>query len=400
MKLTAQEIARYQPPAGKDHIVFDSELAGFGLRYRNGRRTWVYQYAFGTGASRVNSRITLGEYPAIPPAKARETAQDLYARVRLGQHPAADKRANRDEARNTFGKLVGRYIEFQKDQVRIRSHIEIKRYLDDYAKPLHNLPASAVDRKRIADFLDTVADKNGPIASNRARSALSAMFSWAMKKGLHDANPTIATEKRREKSRHRVLTDNEVALVWNALGNDNFAEIVRLLILTGQRAGEIGSLRWSEIDFENALISLPPERTKNGHPHQIPMSAAVAGILESRTKTRDFVFGRGVAGFAAWGRAKKRLDAKTGDSISEPWTVHDLRRTLATGLQRLGVRFEVTEAVLNHTGGSRSGIAGVYQRHNWTEEKRSALDAWAAHVLAVVSGKKGKNNVTTIRRGA
>ena len=122
MKLTAQEIARYRPPEGKDHIVFDSELAGFGLRYRNGRRTWIYQYAFGSGASRVNSRLTLGEYPALPPAKARETAQDLYAKVRLGEHPAADKRANRDEARNTFGKLVGRYLEFQKDQVRIRSH--------------------------------------------------------------------------------------------------------------------------------------------------------------------------------------------------------------------------------------------------------------------------------------
>jgi len=384
MKLTAREIAAYEPPKGKDHIVFDSELAGFGLRYRNGRRIWVYQYAFGSGGGRVNARMTLGEYPALPPAKARSQAEDLYARVRVGQHPAADKRANRDEARNTFGKLVSRYLEFKKDQVRARSLAQIRRYLDDYAKPLHALPASAIDRKRIADFLDAVANKNGSISANRARASLSAMFSWAMRKGLHDTNPVIATEKRKEKSRHRVLTDKELAIVWRSLGADDYAEIVKLLVLTGQRAAEIGGLRWSEIDFEGGLISLPPHRTKNGHPHSIPMPAAVREILKSRTRTRDFVFGRGVAGFNGWDRAKKRLDAKIGDKIGESWTIHDLRRTLATGLQRLGIRFEVTEAVLNHTGGSRGGISGIYQRHSWASEKKSALDAWAAHVAGVV----------------
>jgi Arm DNA-binding domain len=118
MKLNAKEIAAYEPPAGKDHIVFDSELAGFGLRYRNGRKTWVFQYAFGSGEGRVNARMTLGEYPALPPAKARDTAEELYAKVRLGQHPAAEKRANRDEHRNTFGRLVSGYLAFQKTEVR------------------------------------------------------------------------------------------------------------------------------------------------------------------------------------------------------------------------------------------------------------------------------------------
>ena len=108
MRLTAQEIARYRPPGDKaDHIVFDSELSGFGLRYRAGKRTWIYQYAFGSGEGRVNARMTLGEYPALSPTKARHTAEDLYAKVRLGRHPAADKRANRDEHRNTFGKCRG-----------------------------------------------------------------------------------------------------------------------------------------------------------------------------------------------------------------------------------------------------------------------------------------------------
>src|SRR5262249_54433648 len=173
--------------------------------------------------------------------------------------------------------------------------------------------------------------------------------------------------------------------------------IVRLLILTGQRAGEIGGLRWSEIDFERGLISLPAHRTKNGQPHSIPMSEPVLDILKSRTRTRDFVFGKGIEGFGGWDRNKKRLDAQIGDKISEPWTIHDLRRTFATGLQRLGVRFEVTEAALNHISGSRSGISGIYQRHGWADEKKLAFNAWAAHVLSVVSGKRGKSNVTAIR---
>jgi Arm DNA-binding domain len=122
MKLTAGEIARYKPPAGKsDHIVFDDGLAGFGLRYRDGRKTWIFQYAFGTGESRVNGRLTLGEYPALPPAKARSIAQDHYADVRRGLHPAVEKRRKRDEARNTLGRLVTGYLDFQRSQLRERS---------------------------------------------------------------------------------------------------------------------------------------------------------------------------------------------------------------------------------------------------------------------------------------
>jgi integrase len=397
MKLTTQGIARYRPPEGKaDHIVFDDHLSGFGLRYRNGRRTWVFQYAFGTGANRVNARMTLGEFPALSPTKARDAAQDLYAKVRIGEHPAADKRASRDEHRNTFGKLVSSYLEYQKDELRPRSYVGIELYLNRYAKALHGLPASAVDRKKIADLLQAIGKDHGPVSANRARSALSALFSWAMRKGLHDSNPVIGTEKRRERSRHRVLSDAELATIWNALGASDFHDIVRLLLLTGQRAGEIAGLRWSEIDFDEGLISLSAQRTKNARPHSFPMSGPVVDILRARPRNREFVFGRAI-GFTGWNAAKSQLNARIAAAKPlEHWTLHDLRRTFATGLQRLGVRLEVTEAILNHVSGSRGGVAGIYQRHDWAAEKRQALDAWAAHVLAVVSGKK-KSNVTPIR---
>ena len=390
MRLTAQEIARYRPPGDKaDHIVFDSELSGFGLRYRAGKRTWIYQYAFGSGEGRVNARMTLGEYPALSPTKARHTAEDLYAKVRLGQHPAADKRANRDEHRNTFGRLVSGYLEFQKNEVRPNTYAGVELYLSRYASALHGLPATVVDRKKIADLLETIGKNNGAVSANRARAALSAMFSWAMRRGLHDSNPVIGTEKRRERSRDRVLSDSELSNIWNALGANDYDDILRLLLLTGQRAGEIGGLCWSEIDFDEGLISLPAQRTKNGHPHSFPMSKPVRDILKARPQKREFVFGRGRGGFSGWnGGTKGKLDehiAGAGSPLPH-WTIHDLRRTFATGLQRLGVRLEVTEAILNHVGGSRAGVTGIYQRHDWATEKRAALDAWAAHVLAAVSG--------------
>jgi integrase len=404
MRLTAQTIARYRPPQDKaDHIVFDEDLSGFGLRYRAGRRTWVFQYAFGTGPERVNARMTLGEYPALSAAKARDTAQDLYAKVRLGQHPAADKQKSRAEARHTFGRLVEGYLTFQRSELRDSSYAEIARYLDRYAKSLHGLPAAVVDRKKIADFVDTVAKEHGPVSANRARASLSALFSWSMRRGLHDSNPVVGTEQRKEKTRDRVLSDSELAAIWGALDDGDYCHIIRLLILTGQRANEIADLRWSEINFDENLISLPAERCKNGRAHQFPMSKTVADILGVRRKTlREYVFGNrnGNSGFNGWGKCKDRLDARIADCSGAPlpnWVVHDLRRTFATGLQRLGVRLEVTEAILNHVSGSRGGVTGIYQRHNWAEEKKTALDAWAAHVLAVVSGKKDKSNVMPIR---
>jgi integrase len=394
MKLTMREIERHTPE-GKDQIVFDEELSGFGLRFRGSKRTWVFQYSFGGGTNRVNARMTLGEYPALPPAKAREIAQDLYAKVRLGQHPAADKRVSRTAAQNTFGRLVSGYLEFQKGETRLRTYVEIERYLNQHARALHGLLATAIDRKKIADLLDTIAKNSGAVSANRLRSALSAMFSWAMRKGLHDGiNPVASTEKRRERTRDRVLSDDELRLIWNALGPNDYGDILRLLILTGQRGGEVSGLRWKEIDFDENVIALPAARTKNGEPHSIPMSGPVREILKARTPTRDLVFGRGTGGFNSWNGSKVRLDAE----IKLPdWTTHDLRRTFATGLQRLGIRLEVTEAILNHVGGNRSGVGGIYRRYDWATEKRTALNAWAVHVLDVVSGKKRKGNVTPLR---
>ena len=388
MKLTAQALAKYQWPSKPDHIVFDDGIAGFGLRKRDGRQSWLFQYAIGTGTERITRRIKIGDYPALSPAKAREEAEDLHAKVHLHGDPAIERRKNRIEAGKTFGKLVEQYLEFKEGQLRPRSFAEVKRHLEVNAKPLHSLPLVSVDQAAIAGRLNAVA-KGGAIAANRTRASLSAMFAWAMGEGLAAVNPVINTNRREEKTRDRVLSDAELRTIWRALEDDDYSVIVKLLMLTGQRANEVAGLRWSEVDYREKLISLPGERTKNGRPHDIAMAATVRMLLGSRNKDgeRDLIFGRGEGAFSGWSKAKAALDER---AQLKHWTIHDLRRSVATGMADIGIQPHVIEAVLNHVSGHKGGIAGIYNRAQYASEKAQALAQWDEHLADVVAGRKSK----------
>ena len=183
--------------------------------------------------------------------------------------------------------------------------------------------------------------------------------------------------------------------------------MVRLLILTGQRRGEVSGMRWEEVNLDAGTWSLPGARTKNGQPHVVPLTAEAVELLRTvkRRKGAEFVFeGPRKTAVSGFGKVKARLDAALAQAAEEtdrkavPWVLHDLRRTVATGLQRLGVRLEVTEAVLNHVSGSRSGIVGVYQRHAWETEKAAALRARTARVLAEAEGREPGQNVLPLAR--
>ena len=183
-----------------------------------------------------------------------------------------------------------------------------------------------------------------------------------------------------ETKRDRVLTDDELVAVWKASENMGwpFGRAVQLLLLTGSRREEIGALRWSEVG--ETEIKLEGTRTKSGEPHTIPLSAQAFELLASlpRIADSDFVFtttGRGP--IVGWDGAKTKLDV--GAKI-KPWRIHDLRRTVATGMQKLGVGLQAVEAVLGHVSGSRAGVVGIYQRHTYDAEKRAALEAWGTHV--------------------
>jgi integrase len=210
-----------------------------------------------------------------------------------------------------------------------------------------------------------------------------------------ETNPVAGSAKADEGApRERVLTDPELREIWGALGSGQFGEIVRLLLLTGQRREEIGGLRWSEVDFDRRLIVLSPARTKNKRLHELPLAPEALRILKAqpRRKGRDLIFGiSGASGFSGWADCKARLDTailerrkgKAAGKALPSWRLHDLRRTAATGMAELGVLPHIIEAVLNHVSGHRAGVAGVYNRARYEGEMRAALDLWAEHVAAI-----------------
>ncbi len=232
----------------------------------------------------------------------------------------------------------------------------------------------AIDRATIAARLRILAKNSGAVASDRARSTLSAMYAWAIGEGLCESNPVIGTNKSSEgKSRERVLSDAELVAIWKAAPNSDYGNIVKLLMLTGQRREEIGGLHWSEIDRDAKLIVLPAARTKNSRTHDVPLSDMALEVIDAIPQRvgRSLVFGRGRGGYSGWGLAKAKLDAA---SMVGGWRVHDLRRTTATRMADLAVQPHVIEAALNHVSGHKAGIAGVYNRSSYTAERRAALD--------------------------
>ena len=399
MKLTKINIAKVVVPSGKSEIIeFDDSVPGFGLRVRaGGSATWIFQYRQGS----KQRRLSLGSASAITAQNARERATELHARVRLGQDPAGEKIESRTRAAETLGSVLRPYLLVKKSELKPRTYEEVERHLLMHAKRLHGLQLNAIDRRTVAALLTDLA-ANGPNLANSVRASLSSLFGWAMREGLAEANPMIGTNKAAvNASRDRVLTDDELRSIWAALGNDPYGDIVRLLALTGQRRNEVGGLRWSEVNLDKALISLPAERTKNSRPHDIPLSPPALAILKARPRLagREYVFTNVANGYLGWSNCKVTLDARIATKGAiPPWRLHDLRRTVSTRMHdELGIAPHIVEAVLNHVSGHRAGVAGVYNRAVYAKEKAVALARWAEHLGAIVSG--GSSKVIAMPKG-
>jgi integrase len=394
-----------------DVYLWDDELRGFGLKVTpSGSKTYLFQYRLGGRAGRTR-RYTIGKHgsPWLP-AGARIEAEKLALKVKQGIDPYAEQAEAAHKAVSlAFDKYVDLFEERYVTQKWKSSPRDAVATLRNYAVPvLRNKALSSIKRSDLARVLDSVPASR-PATRRKLFAMLRKMMKWAVSRGdlePHE-NPVLGVEVPPPvKSRDRVLTDIELRWVWNAskIIGYPFGPLTRVLILSGQRREEVASMPWDELDRSRAEWFLPAARSKNGKGHVVSLSPEaileldglaggeewpVAGLVFSTTGTTS------VSGFT---KAKRRLDAEvnsfmrqeTGveaDRCVEHWRIHDLRRTVATGLQRLGVRFEVTEAVLNHISGAQSGIAGVYQRYDWKSEKREALLAWGAFVASVVSEK-------------
>lgn len=409
MRITKSSIDAAQP-GEKDRLLWDDRLSGFGIKITpKGTKVFVYQYRLGGRGSPVR-RFTIGKFGAITAEQARREAETLALKVAQGVDP---QHVKAEAARIAIDLAFGAYVERFHAAYLVKewpaSQRDALTLLRRYAVPvLGSKPLPEITRK---DITSALARVQGKVATASLLFAtLRRMMRWAVNQGDIERSPMEGMDApAKAPSRDRVLTDEELRLVWQAsatLGYP-FAHIVRLLILTGARREEVASLNWAELSREEAVWSLPSSRSKNGIASRQPLSTLAMAELDALAVHSGFwpkeglLFTKtGVTPSSGHSKAKARLDvaikklaAKEGVAVPAPWRVHDLRRTLATGLQRLGVRFEVTEAVLNHVSGSRGGVAGIYQRHDWAEEKRAALQAWAEHVDRLLTGLDGTNVV-------
>lgn len=389
MRFTKTSIEALALPVGKsEHYEWDDTLKGFGVKLNaGGSRNFLIQYRNREGRTR---RMVVGKVGTLTLDEARKRARDLLSGLQVGIDPHAEKAAAKVQAVVTLGSVAEAYLKQAERRLKSRSFEQVERHLKRDWRPLASMPVTEIKRANVAAQLNVIAVDGHRVKAARARSALSAMFAWAMGEGLAESNPVMGTNKPAdEKARDRVLNETELRAIWRACRDDTYGRIVRLLLLTGQRRDEVGSMSETELDLAGAVWTIPAGRTKNGLVHEVPLSRSALEILatQPRTEGRSLLFGHGVGAFSGWSNSKERLDKRIAASgvVMQPWRLHDLRRTAATGMASIGVLPHVVEAVLNHVSGAKAGVAGIYNRATYAREKREALDLWAAHVLTLVS---------------
>jgi len=404
-KLTDKSIAATRRPASGRLEIFDEIVTGLCFRITDkGARSWSLLYRVG-GKLR---RDTLGPYPRITLAIARQKARDALELVGGGTDPrtvkaTTDAAAARQQA-ETVDALAERFIARHASQ---RRWGELERVLRrDVVPQWTGRPVAEIGRRDVIDLLDAIADR-APVQANRTLTVLKIFFGWCLDRDVIEADPTTRVQKpTKEESRDRVLSDAEIRAFWlgcKTLGWP-FGMAFRLLLLTAQRKSEIAELNWPEFDEKDAALEFAGARYKTGRPHRVPLSKAALELLASlpRLDGCDLVFStNGKTPISGFSKAKDALDREMletlkadaleveldPEKVSLPgWRIHDLRRTARSGFSRLGIPADIGERVLGHVIG---GVRGVYDRHSFEPEMRHALEAWAAHLESIINPPAG-----------
>ena len=386
--ITDVAIRQLKPTSGAQIELWDGMIKGFGVRVSpEGTKAFVLLYRH----ARKSRRLTIGRYPGLGLAQARQLAAQALTQLAAGTDPQEARQQRRmAERTNAFPALLDEFVETHcKRHNKPSTARETERILrNDFLELWRQREVKSLNKSDVLRRLDTLVRDGTPSAANHAYAAVRKFFNWAVERGHIVANPcTGLTSPAKATKRERVLTEAELIKVWQAASKIGYpcGTIVQLLILTAQRRGEVAGVRWSDLDLTAKTWTQPAELTKNGRAHTIPITAVAEKILLTLPKTGLLVFParRSDAAYGGFGQAKMRFDEMTGFSN---WTFHDLRRTAATGMAGLRVSPHVVERVLNHASGSFAGVAGVYNRFQYLAEMREALETWENHVTCLVNG--------------
>ncbi|MGC6399485.1 tyrosine-type recombinase/integrase [Sphingomonas sp. FW199] len=399
--LTEAKIRALRPPKAGQVEYCDTLVPGLRVRIGvSGAKSFVLRKRV-AGKYRT---ITLGRYSErLPLAEARKKSRQILSDVEYKADPVAA--LPKPRVRRVDGYTVRElWPNYRKAKAHLRKIDEIERVFNRHILPeFGDRAADAIARSEITRFIDKIAEKT-PVMARNVLSYFSAFYTWALPRlDRLPGNPCRdAGRPPKPKARERVLSDGEIGALWHVLDDQAapFGPAIKLLLLTGQRRNEVFEADRAEFDFERRLWTIPADRAKNGVAHLVPLSPQVldtisALVHDARSDKLIPARGNPEVGPSGFSKAMRRIREALEEWVGEPvphWTLHDLRRTMATGLQRLGVRLEVTEAVLNHVSGSRSGIVGVYQRHNYFEEKRIALTAWSKEVQRIARKASPNSN--------
>jgi integrase len=438
-KLTKRAVDVTQVGA-KDSFIWDSEVPGFGLKVTPaGKKLYVLQYRLG-GRGTPTRRYTIGEHgAAYTPDQARDVAIRLRGKIKEGADPQAEKKAKAAPApkRQTFPETADAYLRQAGKRLRPSSYREWSRIIERDVNPTwRSYRTEDITRSAVRELLQGIADRGAETQANRTLARLRTLFNWAVEQDVITVSPCAGLKPvKKETARDRALSDEEIRRFWNGcdqLGSP-FGPLFKLLLLTAQRRDEVGTMEWSELDLEKRLWVIPHQKAKNDRTHEVTLSdlaiEIIAGIKEERSKldhlkASPFAFTtNGKTPVSGFSRAKERLDekmerqARKSAGLPEEneayckalalrpetqllkqlpeWILHDLRRTAATGMAKLGIPPHVVDRVLNHVSGTIRGVAAIYNRHGYSEERKRALEAWAHYVETLI--RPVDSNVVPIR---
>lgn len=411
--LTVKAIEALKPGAARREIP-DGLLVGLYLVCQpSGALSWAVRYR----VAGIPKKLTLGTYPAINLASARQLAGQALTAVAEGRDPSAEKkvarRTAREAPRDDVAAIVDLYLErYAKVNLRESSRREAERLLKkEVVGAWRGRSIKSIIRRDVIDLLDGIIDRGAAVTANRVLAAVRRLFNWCIDRGVIEVSPIAGMKAPTvERSRDRVLSDDELRRVLQAADRLGwpFGPFVHLLALTGQRLSEVGEMKWEEIDRDKAVWVIPANRAKNGIAHSVHLSPQAIAVFDKLPRIKDgtkdsaLVFTTtGRTPVSGWSNAKDKINGlilaklktEAGDAGNDPsdvrplpdWRFHDLRRTMASGMARLGVQIHVVEKILNHVSGSFGGIVGVYQRHDFDAEKKAALLAWGRHVASLDS---------------